>query len=239
MSLSKPQRSAFVDGLRAGAPHLLVIAPFGILFGVVATETGLPLAQVMGFTVFIVAGAAQFTALQLLNDGAPLLIIIATALAVNLRMAMYSAGLVPHFGSLPLRTRAVAAYLCIDQSFAASAYQYEQHPEMTAREKAAFFFGVALCLVPVWYGSTLAGALAGQGIPDSFALDFALPITFIALIAPALRTRPHVAAAVSAIVLSLLLRGLPYNTGLLVAGIAAMMVGAETERRLAPAERAS
>ena len=58
-----------------------------------------------------------------------------------------------------------------------------------------------------------------------------MPITFIALIAPALRTRAHVAAALVSIVVALSLAFLPYNLGLLVAGIAGMMTGAEVERR--------
>ena len=59
----------------------------------VAAEAGWGLAETMGMTVMVIAGASQFTALQLLSEHAPLVIVIATALAVNLRMAMYSAAL--------------------------------------------------------------------------------------------------------------------------------------------------
>ena len=39
----------------------------------------------------VVAGASQITAVQLLADGVPIVIVLISALAVNLRMAMYSA----------------------------------------------------------------------------------------------------------------------------------------------------
>ena len=103
-------KSDFLRGAKAGAPFLLVIGPFALLFGVVGTEAGLNLAQVMGFTVLVIAGASQFTAVQLMADNAPTLIVLATALAVNLRMAMYSASIAPWIGAAPLCARLLAAY---------------------------------------------------------------------------------------------------------------------------------
>ncbi len=73
-----------------------MVAPFGLLFGVVATEAGLNLVETLTLTVLVIAGAAQFTALALLEDQAPTIIVIIASLAVNLRMAMYSAALFPH-----------------------------------------------------------------------------------------------------------------------------------------------
>jgi predicted branched-subunit amino acid permease len=92
--------------------------PFAILFGVVGTEAGLNLAQVMGFSVGVIAGASQFAALQLMSENAPTLIVVASALAVNLRMAMYSAALAPHLGPASLRDRALIAYMNVDQTYA-------------------------------------------------------------------------------------------------------------------------
>ncbi|MEO0372643.1 MAG: branched-chain amino acid ABC transporter permease, partial [Pseudomonadota bacterium] len=80
----------------------------------------------------------------------------------------------------------------------------------------------------------LVGALIGTSIPESLAIDFALPICFLAIITPMLRTRAHLAAALVSIVLALVFAWLPYNLGLMVAGIAGMMTGAEIERRSAP-----
>jgi len=91
---------------------------------------------------------------------------------------------------------------------------------------------VAAPIVPFWYGSTIVGAWLGKGIPDSLALDFAIPITFLAIITPMLRTPAHIAAAVVAVAASLMLTWLPYSMGVLLAGFAGMITGAYVELRL-------
>lgn len=224
-------RAAFWRATRGALPFVIVVGPFGLLFGVVASEAGLDLLAVMAMSVLVIAGAAQFTALQLMLDHAPTVIVILTALAVNLRTAMYSAALTPHLGAAPLRTRAFAAYLLVDQTFAASLGEYERRPAMTLTEKVAYFFGSAAPVVPVWYGATLAGALIGQEIPPEYALDFAVPITFLAITAPMVRTLAHLVAAAVSVALALALAWMPYNSGLLIAAVLAMMAGAEVERR--------
>lgn len=84
MTNSLSQRQAFWLGFRHGGPFILVVAPFGLVFGVVATEAGLNVVQTMAFSIAVIAGAAQLTALQMMTDNAPVAIILATALAVNL-----------------------------------------------------------------------------------------------------------------------------------------------------------
>lgn len=221
--------SAYREGFRDGAPFILVIIPFAMLFGVLATEAGLSVFETLSFSVVVIAGAAQFTALQLMTEQAPTLVVLASALAVNLRMAMYSASLTPHIGSAPLWQRAIAAYFTVDQSYAVSITKFEKAPEMSAAEKIAYFFGSVTPVCPLWWIFTLIGALIGEAIPASFALDFAVPITFLAIIAPALRTRAHIGAAITAAFLSLLFMSVPYNLGILLAGIGGMMVGARIE----------
>ena len=222
-------KSIYLQGVRDGAPFVLVVVPFALLFGVVGTEAGLNLAEVMGFSVLVIAGAAQFTALQLMVDEAPTLVVLATALAVNLRMAMYSASLTPYLGHAKLWQRAAVAYLLVDQSYALSHLRYETEPDMTLSARLRYFFGVITPVAPGWYAASFVGAVAGGAIPPEFALDFAVPITFLAMIAPALRTLAHVAAAVVSVVGTLVLFWLPYGTGLLVAAVLAMMVGAQVE----------
>ncbi len=222
-------KSAYWHGVRDGAPFVLVVTPFALLFGVVATEAGLNLLEVMSFSVLVIAGAAQFTAVQLMTENAPTLIILASALAVNLRMAMYSASLTPYLGAAPLWQRAIIAYFTVDQSYACAVNAYEQNPGWTVRQRVAYFMGTITPICPMWYLMTLVGALIGSAIPPEFALDFAVPITFIALVGPMLRTAAHVAAAIVAIILALVFVGLPFNLGLMVGGIGGMMTGAQVE----------
>ncbi|WP_170551681.1 AzlC family ABC transporter permease [Ruegeria atlantica] len=222
-------KSYYWKGFRDGTPFIFVAIPFGTLFGVFATETGLTIIQTMAFTATVFAGAAQFAALQLLQDNAPTLIILASALAVNLRMAMYSASLTPYLGAAPLWQRAIGAYLVVDQSYASCMVRFEKEPNMTVPQRMAYFFGSVSPITPLWILSTYLGAVLGTRIPESWALDFALPITFLAMIGPMMRTLPHVVAALVAITVSLLTVAVPYNLGLLVAGCIGMMAGAQAE----------
>lgn len=229
---STTSKSAFRQGIVAGLPFTVFAIPFAVLFGVVATEAGLNVAQTMGFSTLVIAGASQFTAVQLMTDNAPVWAVLAAALAVNLRMAMYSASLQPHLGSLSFGKRALVAYCNVDQSFAVASVKYESEPAMPVESKFLFFIGSILPVMPLWVLFTWVGAVAGSAIPDWLALDFAMPILFLALVGPMLKTLAHVTAAATSVVVALLLAGLPSGFGVLLAGLAAMMVGAEVERRV-------
>ncbi|NBB97825.1 MAG: branched-chain amino acid ABC transporter permease [Alphaproteobacteria bacterium] len=222
----------FWHGFRAGLPFLLVIIPFGIVFGVVATEAGLNISQTMGFSIFVIAGAAQFVAIQLMVENAPILIVLATSLAVNLRMAMYSASLAPHLGPVPWWKRAVVAYFMVDQAYAASILKYDDSPQMTPRQKFAYYMGVVTPVCPMWYVATYGGAVLGDVIPPTLPIDFAVPITFLALIVPMLRSLAHVVAALVSIIGVLVFSFVPFNLGLLLAALLAMVAGAEVERQI-------
>lgn len=225
-------KSIFWQGTRDAAPFSLVVGPFALLFGVVATEAGLNILETLTFSVAVIAGAAQFTALQLMMDETPTLIVLASALAVNLRMAMYSASIAPYLGPASLGRRALAAYFLVDQSYACSILRFERNPHWTVGQRLSYFFGTVAPVCPIWYLFTVAGALIGASIPEGLALDFAVPITFLALIAPMLRTPAHVAAALVSVIAGLIFAFLPYNLGLLVAGILGMITGAQVERLL-------
>lgn len=223
--LLRSARAGFLQAL----PFLLVLVPFSLLFGVVATAAGLDVAQTMGFSVLVLAGASQFSALQLMTDHAPVLIVLASSLAINLRMAMYSASLTPLIGSAPAWQRALVAYVLIDQTYGLAMQRFERHPRLSVPERIAYLFGATPVLCLPWMGFTYVGATAGSLIPAGWPLDFAVPITFLAMIAPMLRTLAHVAAAGVAIVAALLLAGLPSGTNVLVAGPLGMVTGAVVE----------
>jgi len=224
--------SSYWRGVRDGFPFLLVIGPFGMLFGVLGTEAGLAIHETLAFSVVVIAGAAQFTALQLMTENAPTLVVIASALAVNMRVAMYSASLTPHLGGLPLWKRGIVAYFLVDQTYASSLLEYEKRPDQTLDRKFAYFLGVMTPICPPWYVFTLAGAMLGESIPPGLGLDFALPIAFIAMIGPLLRTPAHRIAALVAVILALAFAWVPFNLGLIIAGMGGMIAGAQAEVRL-------
>lgn len=223
------KRRAFWRGYRDCAPFMLIVIPYSMLFGAVARDAGLDILQTMSMAVLVIAGASQFTALALLQEQAPVFVALFTALAVNMRMAMYSAALTPHLGHAPLGQRALMSYLMVDQAFAVALRTYEDHPQMPQGEKVAYYFGCMMMICPVWYGFTLVGALIGDAIPPSLSLDFAVPVCFTALLAPLLRSAPHVIAAFASCIAAVSFAWLPWSLGIVVAALIAMAVGAQAE----------
>jgi predicted branched-subunit amino acid permease len=127
----------------------------------------------------------------------------------------------------------------VDQTYALGVQEYEDRPALSVSERVAFFFGTASPILPLWIAATYLGAVLGTAIPPAFGLDFAVPITFLAIVGPALRTPAHIAAALASITTAILLSGIPWNLWLLIAGAVGMATGAEVERQMAKrAERA-
>lgn len=222
-------RKAFFKGAAHAMPFFVVIVPFAMLFGVLSAEAGLGPWETQIFSIAVFAGASQLAALQLMQDQAPVLVILATGLAVNLRMMMYSVALTPHLGGARLGIRAIIAYFLVDQSFALSLAEYEKRPDLTIAEKVAYFFGTIAPITAIWNVSTAVGAQMGRAVPESWGLDFAMPITFIGMTAAMLRTVPHGVAMGVSVGVTLLLWAMPYGTGLLVGAAAGMAAGAVTE----------
>jgi len=221
----------FLSGARNTVPILLGGVPVGLVFGALALEVGLTPIQAQGFSLFVFAGSAQFVSVDLIRQGAAPAVIILTVFMVNLRHALYSASLAPHVAHLPLRWRAVMGWLLTDEAFAVSTPRYRS----TDLERAHWYFlGTGLALWTEWQLSTAAGIVFGTRIPESWPLDFALPLTFLAMLIPNLVDRPAWAAAIAGGVLSLVLRGLPYGLGLVVAVVIAVGIGVALEMTSRP-----
>lgn len=220
----------FWAGARAEAPILLGAAPFGLIYGVLALGAGIPplLAQLMSCIIF--AGSAQFVTAQLVGAGAPGLAIIATAAIVNLRHALYSASVAPYLRPLRPIWRFALAYLLTDEAYAVAITRYQDDEGNPANHW--YFLGAGLALWVSWQFSTAAGILLGAQIPAEWGLDFTLPLTFIALVVPALTDRAVGMAALTGGVVAVVASGLPYKLGLILAAVAGISAGLIVERLL-------
>jgi predicted branched-subunit amino acid permease len=179
------------------APLLIGVIPFGLLFGAAAVDAGFTVAEVVGSSVIVFAGASQIAIVELLGDGATVLVAVATALMINLRMLVYSASLAPYFADHGRGERLGAAYLLTDQAYAVSVARYREG--LAPRQRLAYYLGAGLTLWIVWQIATIGGALTGDLIPDDVPLEFAIPLVFLSLLIPVLSDRPAwVAAAVGA-----------------------------------------
>ena len=218
----------FWEGVRAEFPLLVGVFPFGMIYGALALNAGLskPASQLMSSIVF--AGSSQFVTTQLIHETAPGFVIVLTIAVVNLRHMLYSASLAPYLASLPVRWKALLSYLLTDEAYAPTIMKYERDGMRPFSHW--FLFGAGLALWTIWQASTALGIFLGAAIPESWSLDFALPLTFIAMVVPVLKGRPYVAAALTAGVTALVAYSLPYKLGLILAALVGIVVGSLLEK---------
>lgn len=218
-------------GVRAMLPMTVGVAPFGLIAGVAATDAGLGLGEAVAFSVVVLAGAAQLAAFDLIGRDAPLLVIIMTALIINLRMLMYSASLAPELAHLSRRRRLLGAYWLTDQSYVLSLIRFRQPGEV---DRWWFYVGTALPLWVVWQLATIVGVVAGGAVPEAVPLSFALPLAFLSLLVPALTDRPAVVTALTAGTVAVVAAPLPANAGMPLAAVIGILVGWSVAARRGP-----
>jgi len=219
----------FWAGARAEIPLLIGVFPFGMIYGALALQAGLSAAAAQMMSSMVFAGSAQFVAAQLVSDAAPSLVILLTIAVVNLRHMLYSASLAPYLKDLSLRWKILLSYLLTDEAYAPSIVHYELRGAQA--HSHWFLLGAGLSLWTIWQLSTALGVFLGGALPSSWQLDFALPLTFIAMVIPALKNRPMVAAALSASLVALAAYALPFKLGLILAALTGILVGAWLEGR--------
>lgn len=216
-------RSEFFAGARAEIPLLVGVVPFGLIYGALAVQLGVPAAPALGMSAIIFAGSAQFVALPLLAAAVPAAVTILTVFVINLRHALYSANIAPYLASLPLRWKALLAYLMTDEAYVVVSTHFQAGAD--ARFRHWYFLGAGAALWVSWLTSTAVGIFVGAQIPASWQLDFFLPLTFIAIVTPLLTTRANRAVALVAGVAAVATFLLPYKAGLLVAAFLGLLAG--------------
>lgn len=233
--MASPRAVEFRAGMLALAPMLLGVVPFGMIYGVLATSAGMPAWLAVAMSAIVFGGASQMILVQLWTGGAPALVIAATVSMVNLRHALYSASIAPALAHLPRRWKWLIAYLLTDEAFAAMNRRVvtAQPGSAEAAYRHWYFLGAGVALWSSWQGSTIVGVVLGAQVPTSWPLDFFLPLTFIAIVVPALRTRAQLAAALTGAALAVAWTGWPHKLGLMSAACVGIAAGALVERLLA------
>jgi 4-azaleucine resistance transporter AzlC len=226
MSMSDNTRSSELSaGARDTLPMLVGAAPFAIIFGSLTPSAHLALwqGQLMSLSVF--AGSSQFIGVGLMASAAGMLVIWLATFIVNLRHTLYAATLLPHVRHLPFRWRWLLGFLLTDETFAIVNSHYIRRPGNAMAHW--YFLGSGLAMYVNWQCWTLIGLIFGAAFPQlqSMGLDYAMVVTFIAIVVPQLAKAPQLAAAITAGAVAYLLRGLPYKLGLMAATAAGVAVG--------------
>lgn len=174
---------------------LVTVLVVGTSFGIVGRQAGLAPAEIVGTSVFIFAGAAQFAMVQMFKDRAAWPVIVATVLLINLRHLLMAAALRPHFAHVSAPRRLAAAFVLTDEAFAMAVGWFRR-----GRTELAYYATFAVALYIGWNAATVVGMLVGPSIgePRRFGVDFAITATFIAIVVLGVRRRSDAFVALAA-----------------------------------------
>ncbi len=226
--MQSAERVTWSDGVRAVSPILLGVIPFGLIFGVTAANADVPILAAWASSFIVFAGASQIAIVEVLDGGGAPAIAVLTAVIINARMLMYSADMGRYTANEPLTTKISVAYLLTDQIYLVTAHQFPDPSKAVGWVR--FYIAGGLTMWITWQITTTTGILLGAALPESWSLEFAIPLTFMALLVLAVKDRPGLVAAVVGGSAAVAAIGLPYHLGLLVGTVAGISAGIVSER---------
>jgi predicted branched-subunit amino acid permease len=216
----RPSLRLFVRGFVGLMPLWTGAIPVGIAYGVAARSAGLSLAetQIMSLTVF--SAAAQVSAVSLIDSGASWVIMIVTAMALNVQLLLF--GLAVGREERPAWLKKLAAaYVLTDGAYGVAL--------AGGRVTVPGLAGAGVSMYVAWNIGTALGAMVGHVLPDPhrIGVDYVVTLTFLAVLVPLIRSRAAVATALAAAIATLvLLRLAPSGVSVLGAGLAGAATGA-------------
>ena len=213
----------FWQGVRDELPLMFGVVPFGLVFGVIGIESGLTSIQTILLSSILFGGASQVVFAQLWAGGVPALILGSSVCVINIRHVLYSASVASYLQHLSLGWRLLLGYLLTDEAYAVSIRRFTNG--YSGKFQHFHLLGSGSLLWASWQTSTIVGVVVGETIPEAWSLSFAIPLTFIAIIAPIMRTRAEIAAAVSAGSLAIIGQQLPWNSWLIIAALGGIAAG--------------
>ena len=153
----------------------------------------------------------------------PAPVVGASVSVINLRHVLYSASVAPYLRSLPLQWRLPLAYLLTDEAFAVTINRFRD--EAPSPFQHYHLLGTGITLWICWQITTVTGVVFGATIPESWSLGFAIPLTFIALVAPAIRRRADLAACLTAGTIAVAGQSLPWKGWIILAAVGGILAG--------------
>ncbi|MCZ7528532.1 MAG: AzlC family ABC transporter permease [Acidimicrobiia bacterium] len=218
-----------VAGVRAIAPLVAGLVPFGLAVGSTAGRADLPSVLGWASSVLLYGGSGQLALVEVLGGGGPAVAAVVATMAVNLQMLLYGAGMRTHWVDQPSRWQAAAAYLLVGPVFAVSSEHHRSEPDPARRR--AFYVAAGLTLWSAWLVLTGVGYVAGGVLPSAAVLALLTPLVLLTMAVRAVRDRAGVVALVAGATVSVLCSGAPHDLGFVAGGVVGVVAGVVADRR--------
>jgi predicted branched-subunit amino acid permease len=200
------------------------IAAWGLMTGVAMVKSGLSTFEALLMSLLVFAGSAQLAVVPLITAGAPIWVILATAVCVNLRFVVFSAHLRPYLMHLPLRQRLVSGYFMGDLTYVLFIKRFTE-PGGDASERhtqQAYLAGNSLVNWLSWVVFSLLGVVMANFIPTTWGLGFAGILALLGILCSLASSRLRVMSAGVAGAAAVAAFALPLKLNILVAIAAAV-----------------
>ncbi len=215
------------EGFRSFLPLSVGLIPWAMVTGMAMISTGFTPLQAMGMNVIVFAGTAQLGTLPLIGAGAPLWLIVVTALALNLRFVIFSAAIAEGFRGVGTPMRWFSGHLLTDGVFANCLEKMLKVDD--TRWRLGYFLAPSLWSWLLWQVFALIGVFAAGSIPKHWSLEFMASIALLVLLVPMAKQRPMLVAAAVGGFTAVVLRGMPLRLGLIVGIVAGICAGFAAE----------
>ncbi|HYE71308.1 MAG TPA: AzlC family ABC transporter permease [Aquabacterium sp.] len=201
----------------------LGIAAWGLVTGVAMIKSGMGLGLALMMSLMVFAGTAQLAAVPLIAAGAPIWVVWATALCLNLRFVVFSAQWRPYFRHLPRRQRALLAYFTADLNYVLFMRRFPEGKP--SPEQLPYFWGGVSVNAGSWHVASLLGIFLGNHVPTEWGLGFAGTMALLGMTYSLLSDRATWLPAVIAGAAAVAAFALPLKLNMLVAIAAAVAMG--------------
>jgi predicted branched-subunit amino acid permease len=215
---------------RARWPVSLGISAWGVVAGVAMANSSLGTAWSMVMSLVVFSGTGQMRRCPLLGSGAPLWVVWATVLCVNLRFVIFSLQWRPYWVHLPLRWRLTVAYFSADLNYFTFVRRFPKAEP--APEQWPYFWGGMVVNWGSWQLSSLLGIALAHQLPMQWGLSFAGTAALLALTYTMVSDRATWLAAAVAGCAAVAAFAMPLRLNILVAIAAAVAVGVVLDHTL-------
>jgi predicted branched-subunit amino acid permease len=229
-------------GLRDAMPAQLGIAPWGIAFGLLATQVGLTAGQALGMSFVVFSGTAQMVILEFWREPFAWAAVLLAVFAINSRYILQTASLSPWIEGRPFFQRVFLYWTIVDISWALSLERIRVRQAEGRVVDVGYLWGSNLVCFFMWIASSALGAYLPlqQMNLKPYGFDLAVSAILLALLGTHLQWRSVRSTAGLRLVLSLALSlGLAWLTRqwlggqwyVLVGGIAGALLAAQLGQR--------
>ena len=200
--------AVWLNGALQAVPIMLGYIPVGFAYGVLAQKAGVSAFNTLLMSIVVFAGSSQLIAVGLISTGIAPVSILLTTFIVNLRHMLMSAALSPNLQGWRKGELAGFGFQLTDETFALHSVRF-----FTGRFEKGETFAINITAHAAWIFGSWLGIVAGRMITEIelYALDYALPAMFIALLVMQIKNNAQVVVAVLAGMLSIAFLMMGFN----------------------------